>query len=229
MIIEKKGNIFNTDCQTIVNTINCLGVMGAGIAFEFRLRYPSMYDRYKVLCKEEKIQIGLLWIYSINEQKKILNFPTKYDWKKSTKIEYLEKGLNKFVNTYKTKNITSIAFPFLGANNGGLSKDESFLIMKKYLIKCDIPIEIWHYESSASDDLFEKFKSIMQNNHIVFLAKETSINQSTLMKIKENLTNPNFSSISSLLNIKGIGKKTIEKLFQHLIVKNSKKPKTLFE
>lgn len=70
------GNIFTTNCQTIVNTINCVGVMGAGIALECRLRYPDMHEKYIKLCMDNHIDIGLLWIYKSSD-KWVLNFPTK--------------------------------------------------------------------------------------------------------------------------------------------------------
>ena len=95
MIIEKTGNIFTTKCQTIVNTVNCVGVMGAGIAFEFKLREETMFKKYKQLCDAKQLNIGTLWIYK-SDNNNILNFPTKYDWKLPSKQEYLEKGLQKF-------------------------------------------------------------------------------------------------------------------------------------
>jgi len=115
----KKGNIFNTNCQTIVNTINCVGVMGAGIAYEFRLLFPELFEKYVNYCKENMIKVGTLWIYKIDKAKLnsqikfewILNFPTKNHWKYPTKTMYLEKGLQKFLDTYKDKGIKSIAFP----------------------------------------------------------------------------------------------------------------------
>jgi putative effector of murein hydrolase LrgA (UPF0299 family) len=73
MIIERTGNIFTTKCQTIVNTVNCVGVMGAGIAYEFRLRYQDMFNKYKQHCEDKQLDIGILWIYNA-EDKKILNF-----------------------------------------------------------------------------------------------------------------------------------------------------------
>ena len=74
------GNIFTSKCQTIVNTINCVGVMGAGIALECRLRYPEMYKKYVELCENREISIGILWLYK-SEDRWILNFPTKKHWK----------------------------------------------------------------------------------------------------------------------------------------------------
>lgn len=159
MVTIKKGNIFTTKCQTIVNTINCVGVMGAGIAYECRLRYPKMYERYIELCNSKKINIGTLWIYK-SEDKWILNFPTKNHWRYESKVEYLEKGLQKFLETYKERGITSIAFPLLGASNGGIPEKISIEIMQKYLEKCDIDIEIYYFDPYAYDDLYLKFKEL---------------------------------------------------------------------
>lgn len=229
MIVERTGNIFKSECQTIVNTINCFGVMGAGIAFEFRLRHPEMYEKYKKLCEQKKIQIGTLWIYTVNPNQKILNFPTKDDWKKPTNINYLEKGLEKFINTYSSKNITSIAFPLLGASHGGLSPDVSLTIMKYFLVKCDIPIEIWTYDSSASDDLFESFKVRFQSNDFSLLSKQTSITPSMLAKIENGLKEKRIRTISGLLNLQGIGEKTVERIFQYMHSEPVTEQRTLFE
>ena len=101
-ITRKTGNIFNTNNQTIVNTINCVGVMGAGIALECRLRYPSMYEKYINLCDQKKFDIGLLWVFRTNDPDRwILNFPTKKHWRHPSKKEYLYSGLRKFIETYK--------------------------------------------------------------------------------------------------------------------------------
>ena len=148
MIEIIKGNIFATEAQTIVNTVNCVGVMGAGIAYEFRLRYPKMYERYVEICNTKQLQIGTLWIYK-TDSKWILNFPTKYDWKYESKVEYLKIGLQKFIETYKEKGIQSIAFPILGASNGGIPETISIEIMKRYLSNCDIKVEIYQYDPSA--------------------------------------------------------------------------------
>ena len=152
------GNIFNSKLQTIVNTINCVGVMGKGIALVFKLRYPLMFDIYKRYCDEKLIGIGKLWLY--NQQPNtpwVLNFPTKYHWKYPSKMEYIEKGLIKFSQTYKEKCITSIAFPLLGTHNGGLEREEVKLLMIKHLSECDIPIEVYDYDPFAPDDLLLLF------------------------------------------------------------------------
>ena len=137
-----KGDIFESDTQTIVNTINCVGVMGKGIALSFKEKYPKMFIRYKELCNYKQIKIGTLWLYK-DENKWILNFPTKDHWKNPSEVEYLKLGLKKFVETYEEKGITSISFPLLGANNGGLNPDISLRIMKEYLQECKIPVFIY--------------------------------------------------------------------------------------
>lgn len=210
------GNIFTTKCSTIVNTVNCVGVMGSGIAYEFRLRYPKMYERYKVICKDNLLKIGTLWIYK-TDSKKILNFPTKIDWKKQSKTEYLEKGLQKFVDTYKEKEITSIAFPLLGASHGGLSQEESLSIMQRYLSKCDIYIEIWYFDPTATDDVFLNYKKYFLSHTDEELVKNLGISVHIVKKIKEALEDPTINSMSSLLNVKGIGGKTLEKSFKFIM------------
>lgn len=223
-----KGNIFNTKAQTIVNTINCVGVMGKGIALVYKLRYPNMFDLYKEYCKAKLISIGKLWLYKGGEDAPwVLNFPTKYHWKYPSKIEYIEKGLQKFVDTYKAKGITSIAFPMLGTHNGGLDKDTVLTLMEKYLSQCDIPIEIYEYDPEASDDLFEKFKS--KWNAIPSAGKKvvTGIRTEKQIETIDNAVNSDsVRSMIALIEYKGIGLKTMEQCFK--LVMNTRPERTLF-
>jgi O-acetyl-ADP-ribose deacetylase (regulator of RNase III) len=143
MIIYKKGDLFNSECQTLVNTVNCVGIMGKGIALAFKNKYPKMFLSYKSICNKGLLKPGTLQLYT-KYDKFILNFPTKLDWKNPSKIEYIEEGLKKFVETYKDKNITSIAFPLLGCNNGGLTWEKQVKpLMERYLNDIDIKVEIY--------------------------------------------------------------------------------------
>ena len=231
MIIRKKGNIFTTECQTIVNTINCVGVMGAGIAYEFKLREPDMFDKYKVLCDQKKMDVGKLWIYNTKDSdstyRKILNFPTKKHWKFPTKEEYLFKGLQKFIDTYQSKGIESIAFPLLGADRGGLSRDRSIEIMEDYLGSCNIDVEIWEFDPTAKDDLFEDFKTIFLELDDETIKKESGVRIDIVKKIRAALEIDTVNSLSGLIRVKGVGATTVEKLFAY--IKQSKKASpTLF-
>ena len=137
MVKVEKGSIFDSSAQTLVNTINCVGAMGKGIALEFKIRYPAMYEQYRVLCQRRLFKPGTLWIYKAEDGKWILNFPTKVHWRNPSKIEYIRAGLEKFVSTWKEKGITSVAFPLLGCSNGGLDWNEVLPIMKDYLERCE--------------------------------------------------------------------------------------------
>lgn len=207
-----KGNIFTSNCQTIVNTINCVGVMGAGIALECRLRYPKMHDDYVRFCEEKKINIGMLWIHK-SPERWILNFPTKKHWKYPSKIEYLHAGLGKFLNTYQERGIQSIAFPLLGASNGGIPQELSLEIMTTYLEKADLEIEIYRHDPAAKDDLYENTKQCLLSQDIEFISKVTKLRKDYVSKVIDAMHLPNVTQLNQLKEINGIGIKTLEKVF----------------
>lgn len=224
-----KGNIFNTKAQTVVNTVNCVGVMGKGIALVYKLRYPKMFDVYKEFCLSKDIAIGKLWLYKgeVNNPW-VLNFPTKFHWKYPSKIEYIETGLQKFVDTYKQRGIESIAFPLLGAHNGGLDREEVVALMYEYLSKCDIPIDIYEYDPLVADDLFETFKQ--QWNDIPDYELKTRTGIRTVKQIETISTAINSDRVKSmiaLIEYPGIGIKTMEKCFN--LVMNSTNYISLFD
>lgn len=209
-----KGNIFTSSHQTLVNTVNCVGIMGAGIALEFKYRYPDMFDRYVKLCQEGKLVIGSLWIYDVPDSNtKILNFPTKDHWKADSKIEFLQKGLDKFLETYSDRKITSAAFPLLGAQNGGLDPEQVKSIMTEYLSKCDIPITIYEYDPGASDDLFDVFSKGIFYNRNEF-ERTTGLPSKSIDKLKSLLSNDGFNSLIQLTKVKGIGDETIKACYR---------------
>lgn len=158
MIKYIKGDIFSSPAQVLVNTVNLDGVMGKGIALQFKKLYPDMYEKYQKYCEDKLLDIGKLWIYK-SETKWILNFPTKIHWRNPSKLEYVEKGLQKFVDTYKEKGITSVAFPKLGCGNGGLDWEIVKPLMDNYLK--NLPIDIYVYEDKfQTEKEFENIKEI---------------------------------------------------------------------
>lgn len=221
-----KGNLFNSKAQTLVNTVNTVGVMGAGMALEFRFRYPDMYKKYVDLCKKKQITIGKLWLYK-SENKWILNFPTKEDWKDDSKIEYLEKGLQKFLDTYKEKSITSIAFPVLGASHGNIPEKTSLEIMEKYLNKCDITVEIIRFDPGISDDIYDKLKKNILSLSYDEIKNITGIQKQYYDIIINTISDDNIKCMSSLSTVEGIGKKTLEKLYNYVLFYNNKKENTV--
>lgn len=143
------GDIFSSPAQVIVNTVNTMGVMGKGLALSFKKKYPDMFKAYQIACDKKQLMIGKLLLFYAPDHW-ILLFPTKENWRYPSKIEYLEKGLQKFVNTYAQKNITSIAFPRLGCGNGELNWDDVKPIMEKYLK--NLPIDVFIYLGKNYDE-----------------------------------------------------------------------------
>ncbi len=136
------GDIFTASAQVIVNPVNCKGVMGKGLAQAFKRRYPAMFVVYQQECRTGKLRIGQPTLY--RESKPwILNFPTKDHWREDSKLEYLEQGLQYFVDHYKEMGIQSIAFPKLGAGLGKLSWEEVGPLMVRYLGQVDCEVMIY--------------------------------------------------------------------------------------
>ena len=228
MITLIKGNIFNTKAQVVVNTVNCVGVMGKGIALVYKLRYPKMFDLYQEYCKSNLIGIGKLCLYKGEPDAPwVLNFPTKFHWKYPSKLEYVEKGLQKFMDTYKNQGIKSIAFPLLGAHNGGLDRDDVYQLMTSYLSKCEIPVEIYEYDTSAPDDLFESFAVKWVTFSSLQIQKVIGIRKDRINSISKVIESNSIKSMIDLINEPGIGLVTMEKCFSFIMRGESQK--TLFD
>ena len=134
-------SLLSSNVQTVVNTVNTIGVMGKGLAAEFKARAPDMYKQYRLLCDKNLFKVGQLWLWKKQPQW-ILNFPTKMHWKNPSRIEYIEAGLIKFVEKYEEQGIREISFPRLGCGNGGLNWDEVRPLMERHLGKLPITILI---------------------------------------------------------------------------------------
>lgn len=142
MITYVRTNIFESRADVLVNTVNTVGVMGKGLAKEFKRIYPDMFEVYQNFCEDGTLTVGKLQVYKTSN-KWILNFPTKANWRSPSKLEYIEQGLQKFVEHYARLGIKSIAFPMLGCGNGGLLwEDEVKPLMEKYLKPLSIDIFI---------------------------------------------------------------------------------------
>lgn len=123
MINYKTGDLFNDNAEAIVNTVNCVGVMGRGIALQFKKRYPENFKEYEAKCKLGEIMPGRVFVFETNsfiKPKYIINFPTKRHWRGASRIEDIESGLVDLVRAIKNYEINSIAIPPLGSGLGGL-------------------------------------------------------------------------------------------------------------
>ena len=155
-MIVKIGNMFESNCSTIVNTVNCVGVMGKGIALEFKKKYPEMFMEYVLKCDRGEVKPGVPYVYQ-NNGISILNFPTKDHWRSPSRLSYVIDGLNWFVENYEKFGIDSIAFPPLGCGNGGLTWSVVGPIMYQTLSKLPINIEIYAPFGTSQREITEEF------------------------------------------------------------------------
>jgi O-acetyl-ADP-ribose deacetylase (regulator of RNase III) len=118
--------MFEAKTEALINTVNCVGVMGKGVALEFKRRWPQNYKEYKKLCDAKSLRPGQMFIFDdadILENRKpqyLINFPTKDHWRSKSKIEYISDGLDDLIEHLKRLDIKSVALPPLGCGNGGL-------------------------------------------------------------------------------------------------------------
>lgn len=130
--VLQEQNVFESPAHTIVNTVNCVGVMGKGLALAVKNRYPEVFAKYVTACESGKMEIGKLQLVKVADRW-ILNFPTKKHWRAASRLEYVEAGLKTFVKTYRRRHITSVAFPPLGCGHGGLKWHDVEPLMRRYL------------------------------------------------------------------------------------------------
>lgn len=126
MIEWKKGNLLEADVEALVNTVNTVGVMGKGLALQFRQAFPENYKIYQKACKQNKVQMGRMFVVptdNLVNPRYIINFPTKKHWKGNSHIEDIKDGLDDLVKVVDELKIKSIAVPPLGCGYGGLSWD----------------------------------------------------------------------------------------------------------
>ncbi len=160
------GNIFESKCLTIVNTVNCVGVMGKGIAFEFKKRYPEMFSDYVKRCSFGQVKTGTPYVFDNNDGTKILLFPTKDHWRSPSRLSFVVEGLDWFIENYEKYGITSIAFPPLGCGNGGLTWEVVGPVMYQKLCKLPIEIEIYAPFGVSKNELTDEFlsKTVIQDD-----------------------------------------------------------------
>ncbi|MCE2465429.1 MAG: macro domain-containing protein [Dehalococcoidia bacterium] len=127
MIKRKTGDIFEEDVEALVNSVNCVGVMGRGIALQFKNRFPGNFKAYSEACKKNEVRPGQMFVYetgALTNPRFIINFPTKRHWRGKSRMEDIEAGLQALEVEIRERNIRSIAIPPLGTNLGGLNWDD---------------------------------------------------------------------------------------------------------
>lgn len=124
MLTFTTGNLFDAKVDALVNPVNTVGVMGKGLALQFKKTYPANTRAYEAACKKGELRIGEMFTFDLGEGKVpryIVNFPTKEHWRSPSKLVYVENGLVALVEVVKSHAIRSLAVPALGAGLGGLA------------------------------------------------------------------------------------------------------------
>ena len=132
MIYYTKGNLFESNADVLVNPVNCVGAMGAGIAQQFAKRFPELEDAYKQRCLSNKIHPGDVWCFQ-TEDLDILNVATKNHWRDESKLEWVDKGLMQIADILEVGNYASVAIPALGCGLGRLKWEDVKYLIKEHL------------------------------------------------------------------------------------------------
>ena len=157
MIKYLTGNILESDAQALVNTVNTVGVMGKGIALQFKKAFPNNFRVYAEACKKDEVVIGKLLVTQDSNLeagvKLIINFPTKKDWRKPSEYSFIEEGLDDLIRVINEYDIKSIAIPPLGAGNGGLEWEKVKRMIGNKLGDLDIDILVYEPTTQIKEHL----------------------------------------------------------------------------
>jgi len=151
------SDIFQSKAQTLINTVNCVGIMGKGLALEFKKRFPDMFRDYFVRCKRGEVQLGKPYLYEQLTPPWILLFPTKQDWRSVSRLSDIEAGLRYLESKYQEWNITSIAVPPLGCGLGRLEWSVVGPTLYRHLRKLQIPVELYAPHGTPEGELTPEF------------------------------------------------------------------------
>jgi O-acetyl-ADP-ribose deacetylase (regulator of RNase III)/uncharacterized protein YwgA len=152
------GDMFASDAQTLVNTVNCVGVMGKGVALRFKKLFPEMYADYAHRCERKAVKLGEPYIYDDQRSGlKILNFPTKDHWRSASRLRDIERGLDYLTKHLDVWGIKSVSMPPLGCGNGGLEWSEVGPLIYRKLHKLSIDVEVFAPYGTPSTELRAEF------------------------------------------------------------------------
>ena len=183
------GDILQSKAQTLVNTVNCVGVMGKGIALEFRKRFAEMFEDYIQRCKRKEVRLGEPYLYKTLVPPQIVNFPTKEHWKSVSKISDIEKGLDYLLAHYKEWGTASLAIPPLGCGNGQLEWRIVGPLICKRVRQMDIPVEMYAPYGTSPRELT-----------VEFLERVAATHPAPIVKTIHSAINPAWVALVEIVN-----------------------------
>ncbi len=148
MIQYKQGDLLQAPVEALVNTVNTVGVMGKGVALQFKRAYPENYRAYEAACRKGEVQIGRIFVFDrgpLAYPRYIFNFPTKKHWRQPSRLEYVQEGLRDLVHQVRALGVRSLALPPLGVGNGGLDWARVRPLIEQAF--AELPeVEVWVYQ-----------------------------------------------------------------------------------
>lgn len=161
----QRGDLFQSSAEALVNTVNTQGVMGKGLAYEFKKRFPESFDYYQEACKNGEIQIGKVQVIRTGKlhPQYIINFPTKKSWRQKSKLEYIQAGLEDLLRVVQEHEIKSIAIPPLGCGQGGLRWEEvKSLVEQAFAQLPDVEVELYEPSVPALEPVYAGLLRIVE-------------------------------------------------------------------
>jgi len=156
------SNLLDANVEALVNTVNTVGVMGKGLALQFKRRFPSNFEVYEQACRQGEVQVGRMLVVATAARsgpRLIINFPTKKHWKHPSRLEYVREGLVALVREVKTRGVRSIAIPPLGCGNGGLAWSDVRPLID--LALTELPgVRALIFSPSTASDLHKNVKTL---------------------------------------------------------------------
>ena len=218
--VDLTGNIFSSSAKAIVITVNCEGVMGAGIALDAKNRWPEIYDLYSKKCELNGFHVGeIMWADSMS--KKVALFPSKKLWRAPSKLSYLSDGLDTLRTDIDQMSITSIALPHLGCSNGGLTWSEVKPLIVEKLSRIDgLLVELWKFEQNFVDQDFKKFREVFLSLNSIDASSWVRFSKNTEKFLRQVLSKSDLKNFVQLAEVKGIGKKTLQKIYKAALSDN---------
>lgn len=194
MMIFNKGNILEAKAEALVNTVNCVGIMGRGVALQFRKTFPENYKFYKKVCERNELYPGKMLVFETGAlvPRFIINFPTKRHWKAKSRVDDIQNGLNALIQEVRERKIKSIAIPPLGCGLGGLNWSE----IKPLIVKAfdSLPdVEVFLYQPlQGGQKLFVAPKTAMP---------EMTVGRATLLGLMQRYLIASMDPVVTLLEL----------------------------
>lgn len=188
MIDVRTGDLFDSGAQTLVNTVNCVGVMGKGVALQFKERFPDMYADYVARCKAGEVKLGRPYVFRRLMGPWVLNFPTKDHWRAVSRLSDIEQGLAFLEQHYRDWGITSLAVPPLGCGHGQLEWRVVGPTLYRHLRRLDIPVTLFAPHGVATDEMTSDFLGAAASSSAAALAPRVPAAAIALVAVLERIS-----------------------------------------